>query len=65
MTTTLIIIVLTWLIVQGIKSANLSRIYLSLVALSVGIDISLIIALYTNDANLLSHILVGVEVVDG
>lgn len=59
MTTTLIIIVLTWLIVQAIKSANLPGKYLPLVALFVGIILSVGIALYTGDANLLSDVLVG------
>lgn len=59
MTTTIIIIVLTWLIVQAIKSANLPGKYLPLVALAVGIILSVGIALYTGDANLLSDVLVG------
>lgn len=59
MTTTIIIIVLTWLIVQAIKSANLPGKYLPLVALAVGIVLSVGIAVYTGDANLLSDVLVG------
>lgn len=59
MTATLIIIVLTWLIVQAIKTANLPGKYLPLVALAVGIVLSVGIALYTGDANLLSDVLIG------
>lgn len=59
MTTTLIIIVLTWLIVQAIKSTGLPSKYLPLVALGVGVALSVGIALYTGDANLLSDVLVG------
>lgn len=59
MTTTIIIIVLTWLIVQAIKSANLPGKYLPLIALFVGIVLSVGISLYTGDANLLQDILIG------
>lgn len=59
MTATVIIIVLTWLIVQAIKSANLPGKYLPLVALAVGIALSVGISLYTGDANLLSDVLIG------
>ncbi|MGR8825876.1 holin [Leuconostoc mesenteroides] len=59
MTATVIIIVLTWLIVQAIKSANLPGKYLPLIALFVGIVLSVGISLYTGDANLLQDILVG------
>lgn len=59
MTTTVIIIVLTWLIVQAIKSVNLPGKYLPLIALFVGIVLSVGISLYTGDANLLSDVLVG------
>ena len=57
--TATIIIVLTWLIVQAIKSANLPGKYLPLVALGIGIALSVAISIYTGDANLLNDVLVG------
>lgn len=59
MTTTIIIIVLTWLIVQAIKTAKLPGKYLPLIALFVGIVLSVGISLYTGDASLLSDVLIG------
>jgi hypothetical protein len=57
--TATIIIALTWLIVQAIKSVNLPGKYLPLIALFVGVALSVGISLYTGDANLLQDILIG------
>lgn len=56
---TLAILVITWLVVQAIKSTKINNHLLPLLSVVIGIAVAFIISFYTKDTKLVQDIVVG------
>lgn len=59
MNISVIVLVLTWVLIQALKTAKIPSYYLPLIALVVGVALSIAISLFTGDANLINDIVIG------